>query len=242
MEANYYGDSELIRLKRINQKKLQEMRKKKVVKTKRRIMISVASVALVASLVLVNAPKTKKSIPDGYAYVVTSVNVEANDTLYGIAERYYNEAIYGAYYNNLNEYIKAICKCNNIDDANKITSGTNLLLPAILKIDYDSNNDLTELYSKLDELKETEPYIEYEVSYGDTLWDLACDASLTSEEIDTKLNELLNINKLKITSNLREGSIILIHNPAITELKLTIQELKNKNTTSQIDDTKKTMN
>ena len=61
---------------------------------------------------------------DDYKYF-TVVKVQAGDTLYDIANKYYDEN----HYDSMEDYIKEITYCNHLYDINSINAGQNLMIP-----------------------------------------------------------------------------------------------------------------
>lgn len=54
-----------------------------------------------------------------------SVRISAGDTLYSIADSYYSQD----YYDDMEEYLKEVCRTNHIDDRNSLVAGDHIIMP-----------------------------------------------------------------------------------------------------------------
>lgn len=211
-----------LRINNINYKKLKDKKRKK------KILRSNCFALLVTSTLIVGVgmakPKVQEnqiSMPAGYIQIYTTEQVEKNDTLTTIAEKYYNKDIYSSYYQSLDNYIEEIAKTNNISK-NHITPFQDLIIPALTP---QNNIYLERIESINKQIEELDVWIPYEIQVGDTISGLAYKGAGDDDEAYTICKEIMRYNNMQDT-NIYAGNTIYIINPEIGDLKREIFQLK----------------
>ena len=223
-ERQRQEDFERRRNMRINRRRLEQERKMKLQKIKRGVVTVVVGASLLAGIVgYTNAHKFDPVQPQGYETIYTVEQVDYNESLWDIAEYYYDNEVYGQYYRDIRDFIDEIKKVNNLH-GNTITPYQNLVIPCFVQ----ENNIYLEQISSLEQrIKELPRHVEYEVKFGDTLLGLAyLGAGDTNEAYEIK-QEIQSINGLNSTI-IVQGTKLKIVNPEIGNLKKEIAQYQEK--------------
>ena len=209
---------------RINKRRLEQERKMKLQKIKRGVVTVVLGASMLAGIVgYTNAHKFEPVQPQGYETIYTVEQVDYNESLWDIAEYYYDQDVYGQYYRDIRDFIDEIKKVNNLH-GNTITPYQSLIIPCFV----DENNIYLSQISSLEkQIKELPRYVEYEVQFGDTILGLAyLGAGDTNEAYEIK-QEIQSVNGLS-SSIIVQGTTIKIVNPEIGNLKKQIAQYQEK--------------
>ena len=209
---------------RINQQKREQMRRMKLQKIKTGALAIVVGAGVLAGAIgYHNATKFQPKIPEGYERIFAVEQVDLNESLWDIAESYWDSEVYGQYYEDIRDFIKAIKDVNDLK-SNTITPYQNLIIPCFI----DENNIFLEQKSNIEsQIKVLPRYVDYTVKFGDTLLGLAfLGAGDTNEAYEIK-EEIQRINNLS-TTMLVQGTTIKIVNPEIGELKKQAKQYEDK--------------
>ena len=150
-------------------------------------------------------------------------DIKKDDTIYSLANKYYNEELYYNFYKSINEYINEIKKINGFEE-NILTPFQSINIPVIIHKDNVYLERINILTNKISNLKE---WIQYKVDDKDTLSSLAYEGAKDIDEAYSILESIINKNNLK-TNSVKTGSIIYIINPEIGYLKREIFQLNAK--------------
>lgn len=209
-----------LRVNNINYKKLQRKNN-----NKKLFKVNCFTLALITSPAIdkikLNSNEYKKNMPSGYIQIYTTEQVEKNDTLTTIAQKYYNDDIYSSYYQSLDNYTEEIAKTNNITK-NNITPFQDLTIPTLIP----RNNIYLERIEALNQqIKKLQVWTPYQIQEGDTIQSLAYKGAGDIDEAYTVSKDIIQYNNMSNT-NIHSGDTIYIVNPHIGHLKKEIYQLK----------------
>lgn len=211
-----------LRIDNINYPKIKNKRKKyKLRKVNCFILLATSALIIGTGMARPNVKEYPTSIPTGYVQIYTTEQVEKNDTLTTIAEKYYNKDIYSAYYRSLDDYIEEIAKTNNISK-NNITPFQSLTIPALTT---QNNIYLERIESINKQINTLDVWVEYQIKAGDTISSLAYKGAGDDDEAYTIVKRIMDYNKMN-NANIYAGDTIYIINPEIGDLKKEIFQLK----------------
>lgn len=210
-----------LRINNINYSKLKNRKKKKLIKDNCFALLVISTLIVGVGMARPTAQGNQTIMPSSYIQIYTTEQVEKNDTLTAIAEKYYNKDIYSSYYQSIDSYMEEIAKINNINK-NNITPFQELIIPAITT----QNNiylERIEIINK--EIETLDLWIPYQVQIGDTISSLAYKGAGDNDEAYTISKEIMHHNNMS-NSNIYAGDTIYIINPEIGDLKKEVFQLK----------------
>lgn len=218
---NAINDNRL-RINNINYPKLKNKKKKlKLRKANCFVLLVTSAIIIGAGMSKPSAQEYATNIPTGYVQVYTTEQVEKNDTLTTIAEKYYNKDIYSTYYRTLDDYIEEIAKINNISK-NNITPFQDLIIPALTT----QNNIYLERIENINQqIESLDVWVQYQIKAGDTISSLAYKGAGDDDEAYAIAKRIMEYNKMN-NANIYAGDTIYIINPEIGDLKKEIFKLK----------------
>lgn len=164
-------------------------------------------------------------IPDGYVNMYTSEEVTRGDTVYSIANEYYNTGVYSNTYGSLNNYVETIINTNNLSYDSDIEPFDVLTIPVIVDADNIYYQELNRIEQEINKIRETEYWIDYVVKPGDSLSSIAARASGTAGETIQLTKRIMSKNDLD-NSLIYEGQHLKIVNPILGQLKIQFNEAK----------------
>lgn len=164
-------------------------------------------------------------IPDGYVSMYTSEEVTRGDTVYSIANEYYNTGVYSNTYGSLNNYVETIINTNNLSYDGDIEPFDVLTIPVIVDADNIYYQELNRIEQEINKIRETEYWIDYVVKPGDSLSSIAAKASGTAGETIQLTKRIMSKNDLD-NSLIYEGQHLKIVNPILGQLKIQFNEAK----------------
>lgn len=164
-------------------------------------------------------------IPDGYVSMYTSEEVTRGDTVYSIANEYYNTGVYSNTYGSLNNYVETIINTNNLSYDGDIEPFDVLTIPVIVDADNIYYQELNRIEQEINKIRETEYWIDYVVKPGDSLSSIAARASGTTGETIQLTKRIMSKNDLD-NSLIYEGQHLKIVNPILGQLKIQFNEAK----------------
>ena len=213
----------------VNTKKLKKKRKWKLTPFGKgaAVVISLLGCLVIIIAARMNAPEPEPIvIPDGYVQIYASEDVNYGESVYSIASEYYDPHIYGAVYDDLNEFVDIIIDTNKLPYDGKITPYDTLSIPVLVDVDNLCYQELKSLEAQIKKIKEEAYWIDYTVQYGDSLSSIAAKASGSYGETISLVNEIMSKNKLS-NSLIYAGQQLKIVNPALGQLKISFNEMQN---------------
>ena len=216
-------------VKHINTEQLKKKRRWKLTPFGKGLAILISLLGCLVILITshTNTQKTEPLvIPDGYVQIYASEDVEYGESVYSIASEYYKPHLYGAVYEDLNDYIDAIIDTNNLSFSGKITPDDTLAIPVLVDVDNLCYQELRTIEAQIKKIKEEAYWIDYTVQYGDSLSSIAAKASGSYGETISLVNEIMSKNKLS-NSLIYAGQQLKIINPALGQLKINFNEMQN---------------
>lgn len=220
----------------VNYKKIEQLNKRKT-KIKNCIFsITTSAVMFFAGLGIGKASNSNyATIGDNQIMATISIDVSNGDTIYDIANKYYNEN-YENVFGSKSNYEKSIQLQNSLINS-KIKIGDKLIIPVVI----DKNNPYLQiiqtLNAKIAEIEQNNYWVEYTVRMGDTLSNLAALSSGSAGETIENVDKIARKNGLS-PNNIYAGQKIYIINPGLGSLRIDLLETQNLLKESLINTTK----
>lgn len=192
------------------------------------IIVAILALGVLAKVIVPGqTPEQDPSylIPDGYVSMYTSEEVTRGDTVYSIANEYYNTGVYSNTYGSLNNYVETIINTNNLSYDGDIEPFDVLTIPVIVDADNIYYQELNRIEQEINKIRETEYWIDYVVKPGDSLSSIAARASGTAGETIQLTKRIMSKNDLD-NSLIYEGQHLKIVNPILGQLKIQFNETK----------------
>lgn len=164
-------------------------------------------------------------VPDGYVSMYTSEEVVRGDTVYSIANEYYNANIYSGTYGSLNDYVETIIDTNNLSYDGDIEPYDVLSIPVLVDADNIHYQELCRIEQEINRVREAEYWIDYVVKPGDSLSSIAAKASGSTGETIELTKRIMTKNDLR-SSLIYEGQHLKIVNPILGQLKIQFNDTK----------------
>lgn len=197
-----------------------KMNGKKVIKL---LAISTVVVVVITGFLIFKGAKAEDPLVplEDQNVVMLEEVVDEGETIYNIAQEYYNDACKDSY-KGISDYVRAIMDQNN--STSNIYPNQVLSIPVIV----DSNNpiyiEMQNIEKEIEKIKETDYWIIHEVKYGDSVSELAWLASGNLDDMKSVSAEIREKNG--IDNILPAGTKILIVNPEIGRLRTELEALK----------------
>lgn len=174
-----------------------------------------------------HAPENKPSmiVPDGYISMVTSEEVVRGDTVYSIADEYYDANVYSNTYGSLSDYVEMIIDTNNLNYKGDIEPFDVLTIPVLVDVDNEHYQELRRIEQEIAQIREEEYWVDYVVKAGDSLSSIAAKASGTNAETIELTKRIMSKNDLD-SSFIYIGQHLKIVNPILGDLKMQFNEAK----------------
>lgn len=182
-----------------------------------------------------NQPEQEYYIPDGYVSMYTSERVDRGDTVYSIADEYYDADTYSHAYGSLHDYVENIIDTNNLSYDGDIQPADVLTIPVLVDIDNEHYQNLTRLEQEISKITKEEYWIDYVVQPGDSLSGIAAKASGSNGETIELTKKIMAKNGLD-SSLIYSGQHLKIINPILGQLKAQFNEAKTELRDSLKDD------
>lgn len=169
--------------------------------------------------------------------IVASVSVDVNydDTIIEIADRFYNDD-YENVYGSKENFVDSI-KLQNAIANDKIIIGQKLTIPAIIDIDNPYFQNVMQIKAKINELEQNQKWVKYTVKYNDSLALLArlgSDSDLAGAD---EINEIVEYNRLQSNIIYPDQELYII-NPELGNLKKELREAEEEFRKSLINNQK----
>lgn len=164
-------------------------------------------------------------VPDGYVSMYTSEEVVRGDTVYSIANEYYDADIYSNTYGSLNDYVETIIDTNNLSYDGDIEPYDVLAIPVLVDTDNINYQELCRIEQEIKRIREAEYWIDYVVKPGDSLSGIAAKASGSTGETVELTKLIMTKNNLR-SSLIYEGQHLKIVNPILGQLKIQFNDAK----------------
>lgn len=231
IHINYINEQKILELENRNKKLNTRLKlyKSNLIKV---IAISIAASALLSGTIGYNLGKNQEqsaivsevTLPSDYIMIDLDVTVNPNDTVYKIASSYYNDN-YSSVYGNLDSYVQAIVKKNNIKDA-KIYPRDNLSIPVIFNKNNEYYLETNYLQYQINEINENNYWVPHTVDYRvSTIDALAAKASGSESETIQLRKKIMAHNSLE-SDMIKVGQKLEIVNPELGPLKISLNEAK----------------
>lgn len=155
--------------------------------------------------------------------IVASVSVDVNydDTIIEIADRFYNDD-YENVYGSKENFVDSIKLQNSIVN-DKIIVGQKLTIPAIIDTDNLYFQNVMQIKAKINELEQNQKWIKYIVQLDDNLALLARLGSGSNLVGIDEMNEIATYNRLQ-SNTIYPGQELYIINPELGNLKKELKE------------------
>ena len=192
------------------------------------IIVAILALGVLAKIIVPGQTQEQNPsylIPDGYVSMYTSEEVTRGDTVYSIANEYYNTGVYSNTYGSLNNYVETIINTNNLSYDGDIEPFDVLTIPVIVDADNIYYQELNRIEQEINKIRETEYWIDYVVKPGDSLSSIAARASGTAGETIQLTKRIMSKNDLD-NSLIYEGQHLKIVNPILGQLKIQFNEAK----------------
>lgn len=150
-----------------------------------------------------------------------SVDVNYDDTIIEIADRFYNDD-YENVYGSKENFVDSI-KLQNAIANDKIIVGQKLTIPAIIDTDNPYFQNVMQIKAKINELEQNQKWIKYTVQLDDSLALIARLGSGSNLVGIDEMNEIATYNRLQ-SNIIYPGQELYIINPELGNLKKELKE------------------
>lgn len=209
-------------VRKVNAEKLQKTKLYK----KAAAAIATASIVVVMSIIGVGCESKQISeIPSDQVKYTITIQVNADDTISDIADRFYNDDCDNVY-NSVFNYKNEIINQNNLSKTGFIKAGNKIEVPVIIDKDNSYYLRIQEIEKEIKTIEENELWVKYTVEYGDTVTTIASFASGDYFETYEIADKIISKNSMRNGSLLNAGEKIWIMNPKLGDLKLELNNLK----------------
>lgn len=189
------------------------------------VVIATASIIAVVALTSAGCmPKQISEIPSDQIKYTITIQVNADDTISDIADKFYNDDCDNVY-NSVSNYKNEIINQNNLSKTGFIKAGSKIDVPVIIDKDNPYYLRIQEIEEEIKSIEENELWVKYTVEYGDTVTTIASFASGNYYETYDIANKIISKNSMRNGSILNAGEKIWIMNPKLGDLKLELNNL-----------------
>lgn len=233
----YQQEMKKRRINLVNKKLLQK--KLKLQKTLIKVGITITVIGCLAIFVFSAINDKDKPIeinpPTGYVTMMINVDGDNIDNANEIASKFYREDLYG----DLDNFEQIIIAKNDLSKNGTIYNKDTITVPVFVDVNNPVYQELKKVEAQIQKIKEEAYWVEHTISYGDTISGLASKASGSYAETIQLVNDIMAKNNLP-NSLIYEGQTIYIINPALGNLKVQFNQLRDALIQSLIvDQTKK---